>query len=347
MKVWVTGSNGLIGSAVSTLLCKSGYDVLGIDNDARAEYFGPEASTKMTGVQLLQDNENFDLCNHDIVEIEDVFGHFGAPEAVVHCAAQPSHDKAAEIAERDFDVNCRATVKLLEVLRKNAPDAVMIHMSTNKVYGDAPNSIKLVETPTRYTVEKNGPYANGIDEWMTIDQSKHSLFGASKLAADIYVQEYGRYFGMRTSVLRGGCLTGAAHAGAELHGFLQYLAKCVVQDRPYTVFGYKGKQVRDNIHATDVARLILLMLADPPDPGEVFNLGGGPERAISVLEAINAFEMMSNKKLAWEYDEQARQGDHQWYVSDVLKLKTRYPMWEYRMALLDILEDVWKGVPRG
>lgn len=347
MIVWVTGSNGLIGSAVSDLLCKSGHDVLGIDNDARAEYFGPEASTKLTGVRLLQDHANFELCNSDVTEIEDVFKRHLRPDAVVHCAAQPSHDKAADIPWRDFEVNAEATVRLLEALRKNAPEAVVIHMSTNKVYGDAPNEIQLIELESRYAAPADSLYACGISENMRVDQSKHSLFGASKLAADIYVQEYGRYFGMRTSVLRGGCLTGRAHAGTELHGFLQYLAKCFHEDRSYMVYGYNGKQVRDNIHAVDVASLVVMMLSDPPDPGEVFNLGGGRERSISVIEAIHAFGEMFDKPLTHGYVDKPRKGDHQWYITDMTKLRNRYPKWEYRMSLLDILEDIWGGLARG
>ena len=258
---------------------------------------------------------------------------------VIHCAAQPSHDWAARDPFKDFTVNANGTLVLLEMTRKYVPEAVFIFTSTNKVYGDLPNSLPLVEKETRWELEDHFYAEFGIDEAMSIDQSKHSLFGASKVAADILVQEYGRYFGMKTAIFRGGCLTGPAHSGTQLHGFLAYLAKCVVNGNPYTVFGYKGKQVRDNIHSHDLVNMFWQFYLKPRI-GEVYNAGGSRHSNCSMLEAIKICEELSGREMIWTYEENNRVGDHIWWISDVRKFKSHFPEWEYRYGIREILEEI-------
>ncbi len=320
--------------------------IVGIDNDMRRYFFGDEASTAKTQ----QDLGKLQVYNHEVLDIRDwdgvnaLFKKFGfAVGAVIHTAAQPSHDWAAKEPLTDFGVNALGTMHLLEATRLHAPDATFIFTSTNKVYGDRPNTLPLVEKETRWEIAKNHAYhARGIDEEMSIDASKHSIFGASKVAADVMVQEYGRYFGMKTAVFRGGCLTGPAHAGAELHGFLAYLMKCTVTGKPYNVFGYKGKQVRDNIHSHDLVEAFWQFMK-APRVGEVYNIGGSRHSNCSMLEAIKLCEEISGKKLEWTYKEDNRVGDHIWWISDVSKFQSHYPEWKYKYGLREILEEIHKA----
>jgi len=340
----VTGSAGLIGSETVKALCARGVRVLGIDNDMRRVFFGAEASTAATRDELAA----LPLYTHVSLDIRDdtgvgkLFAEHGSDiSLVVHTAAQPSHDWAARDPLLDFDVNAVATLKMLEHTRRHCPDAVFIFTSTNKVYGDAPNRLPLVEQDTRWEIETSHPFHGGIDETMSIDQSLHSVFGAAKAAADVMVQEYGRYFGMRTVAFRCGCLTGPAHSGAELHGFLAYLMKCVATGRPYTVFGYKGKQVRDNIHSADVVRAFLQFWDRPTAGGQVYNLGGGRESNCSMLEAISVCERITGRKLTWTYKDTNRVGDHIWYVSGLRKFQTDYPQWRLEYTLESLLQDIY------
>jgi CDP-paratose 2-epimerase len=339
----VTGSGGLIGSETVQRLLKEGYEVVGMDNDMRSYFFGADASTSGTLEKLVGLGSSY---HHEAVDIRDeqavrnVFRKYGkAVGLVVHTAAQPSHDWAAKEPLTDFGVNALGTLHLLEAVRESCPEAVFIFTSTNKVYGDAPNSLPLVELETRWEIAPGHQYSLGIDEHFTIDQSKHSIFGASKVAADVMVQEYGRYFGMRTACFRGGCLTGPAHAGAELHGFLSYLMKCTVSGKPYRVFGYRGKQVRDNIHAYDLVEAFWQFAANPRC-GEVYNMGGSRHSNCSMLEAIALCEEISGKKLDYTYLEDNRSGDHIWWVSDVRKFQAHYPNWQYRYDLREILTEI-------
>lgn len=342
----VTGSCGLIGSETCKRLTKEGMAVVGIDNDMRRYFFGDEASTSKTLSQL----ERLQLYRHEEVDIrswegvETVFKKYGfAVGVVIHTAAQPSHDWAAREPLTDFGVNALGTMHVLEATRLYCPEATFIFTSTNKVYGDTPNNLPLVETETRWEIDQSHPYfAKGIDESMSIDNSKHSIFGASKVAADVMVQEYGRYFGMRTGVFRGGCLTGPAHAGAELHGFLAYLMKCTVHERPYSIFGYKGKQVRDNIHSHDLVDAFWHFIQKPRS-GEVYNMGGSRHSNCSMLEAIQLCEEISGKKLNWTYKEDNRIGDHIWYISDVSKFQSHYPDWKYQYDLRTTLEEIHRA----
>lgn len=328
----VTGSCGLIGSETSKFLCGSGMEVHGIDNDMRAYFFGEQASTNWV-LKDLELNKNY---THHSVDIRDkeaianLFKKWGKDVSlIVHTAAQPSHDWAAKEPHTDFEVNANGTLNLLESVRLYSPDAVFILTSTNKVYGDLPNSLPLIEGQTRWEIDNSHPFAEkGIDESMSIDQSKHSLFGASKLAGDILTQEYGRYFGIRTAIFRGGCLTGPAHSGAELHGFLAYLIKCAVLEKPYTVFGYKAKQVRDNIHSKDLIHAFWEFY-QAPRISEVYNIGGSRHSNISMMEAIAFLEKHLSKPMDISISDEARQGDHIWYVSDVSKFKNHYPAWNY------------------
>jgi CDP-paratose 2-epimerase len=342
----VSGSAGLIGSETCKRFHREGLEVAGIDNDMRGEFFGPEASTMASRRALEQELKNYRHFPLDIREresIDRVFSKYGSSaKVVVHTAAQPSHDWAARDPFTDFGVNAQGTLNLLEACRKHAPEAVFIFTSTNKVYGDAPNRLPLVEQKTRWEIEANHPYSQGIDEDLTIDQSKHSLFGASKVAADILVQEYGRYFGMKTVCFRGGCLTGPGHAGTELHGFLAYLMKCAVTGKPYRVFGYKGKQVRDNIHSFDLVEAFW-QFCQAPRSGEVYNMGGSRHSHCSMLEAIQMCEEISGKKLDWSYIEDNRIGDHIWYVSDVRKFQAHYPNWKYRYDLRALLDEIYSA----
>jgi CDP-paratose 2-epimerase len=342
--VIVTGAHGLIGSESVARFSQEGYDVVGIDNDLRAHFFGPEASTAWQRERLHAAYPNYRSVNADIRDLgamERVFTeHAGAIELVIHAAAQPSHDWAAREPFTDFTVNANGTLNLLECTRKFAPKATFIFTSTNKVYGDRPNSLPLVELGQRWEIDPSHAYNVGIAEDMSLDQTTHSLFGASKVAADVLVQEYGRYFGMNTGVFRGGCLTGPAHSGAQLHGFLAYLVKCAVTKTPYRVFGYRGKQVRDNIHSHDLINVFWHFHRNPR-AGEVYNIGGSRHSNCSMLEAIALCEQISGVKMDWSYTDENRIGDHIWWISDVSKFQSHYPGWQYRYGLRDILEQLF------
>ncbi|HEY5910187.1 MAG TPA: NAD-dependent epimerase/dehydratase family protein [Verrucomicrobiae bacterium] len=339
----VTGSAGLIGSETCKKFHGEGLDVVGIDNDMRARFFGPEASTRKTRAALesaLNHYRHADLDIRDAAAVDALFAPLGkSVHLIVHTAAQPSHDWAAREPQTDFGVNALGTLHLLEAARKHCPEAVFIFTSTNKVYGDTPNRLPLIELGTRFELEPTHPYYPGIDETMSIDQTKHSLFGVSKAAADLMVQEYGRYFGMKTVCFRGGCLTGPAHAGTELHGFLAYLMKCTATGHSYKVFGYKGKQVRDNIHSFDLVNAFWEFFR-APRAGEVYNIGGSRHSNCSMLEAIAACERISARKLSWTYVEDNRIGDHIWWISDVRKFQQHYPQWRYRYDLEAILKEI-------
>jgi CDP-paratose 2-epimerase len=340
----VTGVGGLVGSDAATLFSEHGLDVIGIDNDMRAFFFGPEASTAWRLADLKQRLKSFRVEAIDIRDFESVErvirGLASDLKVVVHAAAQPSHDWAARDPFTDFSVNAQGTLNMLEAVRRHAPSAAFIFMSTNKVYGDTPNALPLVERDTRWEVAEGHAYArNGIDETMSIDQSMHSLFGVSKLSADTLVQEYGRYFGMNTACFRGGCLTGSGHSGTELHGFLAYLMKCTLTGRPYTVFGYKGKQVRDNIHSHDLVRA-LWSFAEDPRPARVYNIGGGRFANCSMIEAIDLCEKISGRKLDHSYVEQHRAGDHIWWVSDISRFQADYPEFKLEYDLEATLNDI-------
>jgi CDP-paratose 2-epimerase len=345
--VIVTGSAGLIGSEAVKRFAQEGRAVAGIDNDMRAQFFGIEASTNKTRDDLIanvRSYEHHDLDIRDASAVAELFkcnrGHI---EAIVHTASQPSHDWAARDPQTDFRVNANGTLNLLEAAREFCPEAPFIFVSTNKVYGDTPNRLPLRELPKRWEVELGHEYELGIPENMSIDYSTHSLFGASKAAADLLVQEYGRYFGMPTVSFRGGCLTGPAHAGTELHGFLSYLMLCTVKNRPYRVFGYKGKQVRDNIHSFDLVEAFAEFIR-VPRAGEVYNIGGSRHSNCSILEAIDLCEEISGRKLAWSYEETNRIGDHIWWISDVGKFQKHYPHWKFRYSLREILEEIHRSV---
>ena len=343
----ISGSAGLIGSEACRRFHREGLEIVGIDNDMRAEFFGPDASTARTRAKLESELARY---RHRSVDIRDnegisaIFQECGtAISVIVHAAAQPSHDWAARAPSVDFAVNAVGTLNLLEATRKHCPDAVFIFTSTNKVYGDTPNRLPLVELEQRWEISSGHIFEPGIDESMSIDQTKHSLFGASKVAADVLVQEYGRYFGMKTACFRGGCLTGPAHAGTELHGFLAYLMKCCVSGKPYRVFGYKGKQVRDNIHSHDLVEAFWQFFQSPRS-GEVYNIGGSRHSNCSMLEAISLCEQISGKKLQWTYEEDNRIGDHIWWISDVRRFQADYPTWKYRYDLAAILGEIHAAV---
>jgi CDP-paratose 2-epimerase len=344
-KLLITGSSGLIGSQVCTYFAQKGYQIHGIDNNQRAIFFGPQGDTRWNQENLIKLIPGF---QHHEIDIRDRPGILNVvkmirPDVIVHTAAQPSHDKAADIPFDDFDTNAVGTLNMLESARQFAPEAPFIHMSTNKVYGDAPNGIKLKELNTRWDFD-DPLYENGIAETFTIDQSKHSLFGASKIASDIMVQEYGRYFNMLTCCLRGGCLTGPNHTGVKLHGFLSYLVKCNLEGQKYTVFGYKGKQVRDNIHSLDVARFMEAFI-NTPRKGEVYNLGGGKNNTCSILEAFSIVEKFSGKQQVYEYVDNSRQGDHICYYSDLNKIKKHYPAWDITISVEETIREIvnaWK-----
>jgi CDP-paratose 2-epimerase len=347
----VTGSSGLIGSETARFFHEKGLDIVGIDNNMRSYFFGKDGSTEWNTEKLRRDLKRFTHHAADIRDeaaIDHLFAKYGhAVQIVVHTAAQPSHDWAAREPMTDFSVNATGTLVLLEATRKHCPGAVFVFTSTNKVYGDFPNTLPLVERETRWELDPTHAYAkHGIDESMTIDQSKHSIFGASKVAADVMVQEYGRYFGMKTAIFRGGCLTGPAHSGAELHGFLAYLVKCTVHQKPYTIFGYKGKQVRDNIHSYDLVNAFWHYF-QAPRPGEVYNMGGSRHANCSMLEAIREIEGIAGKKLDFKISEEARAGDHIWYISDVRKFQRHYPGWAYRYDLRHTLEEMVEAAKRG
>lgn len=339
----VTGSGGLIGSESVRFLSARGLQVVGLDNDMRRYFFGPEASTAPVSESLQRECPGFRLNTCDIRDgdaVNALFRQHGrAITLIVHTAAQPSHDWAAREPLTDFSVNATGTLHLLEAARQHCPDAVFIFTSTNKVYGDTPNRLPLVEQETRWELDPRHPYhVRGIDETMSIDQTKHSLFGASKVAADVLVQEYGRYFGMKTGIFRGGCLTGPHHAGAELHGFLAYLMKCAVIGRAYKIFGYRGKQVRDNIHSLDLVNAFFHFY-QAPRPGEVYNIGGSRFSNCSMLEAIRMCEEITGRPMTTSYLEDNRIGDHIWWISDVQKFQTHYPDWKLTRNVRDILQE--------
>lgn len=345
--VLVTGSGGLIGAETVRFFSKQGYTVAGIDNDMRAYFFGAEASTKWACERLAESCPSYRHHTADIRDyaaVEAVFKEYGEEIAlVVHTAAQPSHDWAAREPLTDFGVNALGTLNMLEIVRHCAPKATFIFTSTNKVYGDRPNELPLVECDTRWEVAEGHPYAeHGIDESMSIDQCKHSIFGASKVAADVMVQEYGRYFQMHTAVFRGGCLTGPGHSGAELHGFLSYLMKCAMTGREYNIFGYKGKQVRDNIHSRDLVACFAEVAA-APRVAEVYNIGGSRHSNCSMQEAIAICEQLTGKKMNVTYREDNRIGDHIWWIGDVRKFQAHYPNWRYTYDVRAILEEIHHG----
>jgi CDP-paratose 2-epimerase len=339
----VTGSGGLIGSESARYFVEEGFDVIGLENDMRARFFGSDASTASVTRRLQAELDGFRSLELDIRDtdgVQRVFErHAGEIELIVHTAAQPSHDWAASDPQTDFGVNANGTLNLLQATREHTPEATFIFCSTNKVYGDRPNFLPLVENETRLELPEDHRWYGGIDLEMPIDLCTHSLFGVSKAAADLLVQEYGRYFDMPTVCFRGGCLTGPQHAGAQLHGFLSYLMKCTVTGEPYTIFGYGGKQVRDNIHATDVVRAFAAFHANPR-PAAVYNLGGGRESNVSMLEAIALCEQIAGRKLDCTLSDQARIGDHRWWISDLDAFKRDHPEWRLTFGIEDVLRDI-------
>ena len=339
-KLLVTGSSGLIGSEVVRYFDKLNWKVYGVDNNMRADFFGTKGDTRWVQSQLVAECQDFEHIELDIRNRSEVLALFKKikPDYICHTAAQPSHDLAASRPFDDFDVNAAGTLNLLEAARQFAISSPFVHMSTNKVYGDGPNYLKLKELETRWDFE-DPAYYDGIKETFSIDQCKHSLFGASKVAADIMVQEYGRYFNMPTCALRGGCLTGPNHSGVELHGFLSYLIKVNMAEEEYTVFGYKGKQVRDNIHAYDVTKFIEAFF-QAPRFGEVYNIGGGRDNSTSILEAFQRIEKISGKKMRYQYSDENRIGDHICYISDLSKIKAHYPNWDITKTLQDVFEEI-------
>lgn len=341
MKVLVTGSSGLVGSTAVEFFCSKGHDVIGIDNNLRKYFFGDNASVEWNTTRLINIYSNFKYINTDIRNekaIEKLFTN-NKFDLIIHTAAQPSHDWAAKEPITDFTVNALGTLVLLENLRKYAPEAVFIYTSTNKVYGDNPNKISLKESKTRYIPKDKTIATSGISESMQLDDCVHSVFGVSKAAADLMVQEYGKNFGLKTGVFRLGCITGAVHSGAKLHGFLAYLVACIAKRELYTIFGYKGKQVRDNIHAYDLVNAMYEFYR-APRPGQVYNLGGSTSSNISVLEAIEKIENILNRKAKVKYSEINRTGDHIWYISDIGKFKKHYPKWKFRYNIDTILEEL-------
>lgn len=343
--ILVTGSAGLIGSEAVRFFCDRGYTVIGIDNNMRQFFFGEDASTEWNRDRLLSDygdryiHHNVDIRDHDA--IQQIFATYTTDiSLIIHTAAQPSHDWAARDPYTDFSVNANGTLVLLENARQLCPDAVFIFCSTNKVYGDNPNFLPLIEQEKRWEIDPTHSYYEGIDETMSIDNCKHSLFGASKVAADVLVQEYGRYFGMKTGIFRGGCLTGPSHSGTQLHGFLSYLMKCAMIGKPYQVFGYQGKQVRDNIHSYDLVNAFYHFYQSPRI-AEVYNIGGSRFSNCSMLEAIQQCEEITGKKLDWTYVETNRIGDHIWWISGIQKFKDHYPDWQLTYNISDILQEIF------
>ena len=342
-KLLVTGSSGLIGSEVVTFFCRQAWEVNGLDNNMRRDFFGPEGDTSWNQKRLEQEFAGF---RHHEVDIRDRAKVLDLvreikPDAIVHAAAQPSHDLAAARPFDDFDVNAGGTLNLLEAARRACPEAPFVHLSTNKVYGDAPNQLNLVEKEMRWDYADQ-QYLDGIKETFPIDNSMHSVFGASKVAADVMVQEYGRYFQMPSCCLRCGCLTGPNHSGVELHGFLSYLIRCNLEGKTYRVYGYKGKQVRDNIHSHDVTQLIECFI-EAPRFGEVYNLGGGRDNSISILEAFRLIKEASGKEMSYEYVDQNRRGDHICYISNLSKIKAHFPKWKIRKNLKEIFREIYEA----
>ncbi len=343
----ITGSAGLIGSEAARHFAALGMDVVGVDNDLRRYFFGEEASTswqrQRLEEQLSAQYRHMELDIRDGDAIDRLFAQYGSDiRLVVHTAAQPSHDWAAKEPKTDFSVNAIGTLNVLEAMRRFAPDAVFLFTSTNKVYGDTPNRLPLIELPSRWEIDPIHSYAVGIREDMSIDQTLHSLFGASKVAADVLVQEYGRYFGLRSACFRGGCLTGPNHSGAQLHGFLAYLVKCAATQTPYTVFGYAGKQVRDNIHCADLISAFDRFYHEPR-AGEVYNIGGSRFSNCSMLEAIEICAEITGKELDWTYEEQNRTGDHIWWISDVGKFQSHYPAWKLTYDVRRIISEIYEA----
>lgn len=343
MKLLVTGSSGLIGSEVCMHFSELGWEIHGVDNDQRAVFFGPQGDTRWNQKRLQRLIPGFVHHEMDIRDREGIIRLVAdvRPDAIIHTAAQPSHDRAASIPFDDFDTNAVGTLNMLEATRRYRLDIPFLHMSTNKVYGDAPNEIAMKELDTRWEYADD-TYLNGIPETFRIDQSKHSIFGASKVAGDVMVQEYGRYFGMPSCVLRGGCLTGPNHTGVELHGFLSYLIKCNLEGKTYHVYGYKGKQVRDNIHSYDVARFMEEFIK-APRIGEVYNIGGGKDNTCSIWEAFSKIEALSGKKMVYDYTDENRIGDHICYYSDLRKMKTHYPAWDITRSLDQIFSEIYEA----
>jgi CDP-paratose 2-epimerase len=344
--VVVTGSAGLVGSEAARHFAAQGLDVVGIDNNMRARFFGAEASVAWQREALERAlgsryrHEDFDIRDH--AAVDRVFAGGGRAIAlVIHAAAQPSHDWAARDPGTDFSINANGTLNLLDATRRHAPEAPFIFLSTNKVYGDRPNELPLAELESRWEIEPGHPYVHGIDETMPVDQCLHSLFGASKLAADVMVQEYGRYFGMNTACFRGGCLTGPHHSGTQLHGFLAYMLKCTVTGAPYTVLGYKGKQVRDNMHSRDLLRAFDAYRS-APRPAAVYNIGGGRHSHCSLLEAIRLCETITGRTLVWSYDDRSRIGDHIWWISDLNAFRRDYPHWYLEYTVETILHEMYE-----
>jgi CDP-paratose 2-epimerase len=340
----VTGSGGLIGSESAAHFVHQGYDVVGLENDMRAQFFGPEASTQHTTDRLLSElGDSFrslELDIRDLDGVERVFAeHRHSLELVIHTAAQPSHDWAASDPQTDFAVNANGTLNLLDATRRQAPEATFIFCSTNKVYGDRPNALPLVETPSRLELPSEHRYFRGIDTSMSIDSSTHSLFGVSKAAADLLVQEYGRYFDLPTVCFRGGCLTGPNHAGTRLHGFLSYLMRCTMTGEPYTVFGYGGRQVRDNIHSADLVAAFAAFHA-APRAAAVYNIGGGRASNCSMIEAIELCEEVAGRELNWELSDENRIGDHRWWISDLEPFRSDYPAWDITYDVRGVLEEI-------
>jgi len=341
----ITGSSGLVGSEAVHHFASLGLDVVGIDNGMRARFFGESASTNWMTGRLKSEVRGFRHYSSDIrdtAQIDRIFEEYGSTiEVVIHAAAQPSHDWAAGDPFTDFTVNANGTSTMLEATRRFAPEAVFIYMSTNKVYGDRPNELPLIEQDRRWEIDPRHEYAGGIPETMSIDGTLHSLFGASKVAADVLVQEYGRYFGMKTACFRGGCLTGPNHSGTMLHGFLAYLMKCAVTGTPYTIYGYKAKQVRDNIHAADLVRAFEQVFRNPRS-GEVYNIGGGRYSNCSMQEAIALCEQITENRFDWKYVDQNRRGDHIWWISDLSRFQSHYPGWKITYDVPQILNEIYE-----
>ncbi len=343
--VLITGSAGLVGSEAAVFFAGKGFHIVGVDNDMRRYFFGADASTKWNSNRLkksLKDAyEHYDADIRDEKALARIFKKHSF-DLIIHAAAQPSHDWAVKEPMTDFTINANGTHLLLEHFRKYCPESVFIFTSTNKVYGDRPNTLPFVEKETRYELPRRHRYFNGIDESMSIDGCMHSVFGASKVAADVMVQEYGKYFGLYTCIFRGGCLTGPAQSGSQLHGFLSYLIKCIATGRKYTILGYKGKQVRDNIHSYDLVNAFYHVYRKPRR-GEVYNMGGGRQSNISVLEAIKKTEKILNKKAVYEYVETNRVGDHLWYITDMSKFKSHYPKWKFKYGIDEIIEEICRA----
>jgi CDP-paratose 2-epimerase len=349
MKALITGSAGLIGSEAAKFFAQKGFEIVGIDNNMRSYFFGEEASTewnrKKIEDQLKKSYTHYNADIRDNDAIKKIFKEHKF-DLIIHTAAQPSHDWAAREPFTDFTVNANGTLVMLENMRQHCPDAVFIFTSTNKVYGDRPNELPLIELDKRWELPEDHKYYKGIDESMSIDNCKHSIFGASKVAADIMVQEYGAYFDFKTAVFRGGCLTGPSHSGAELHGFLAYLIKCIYSGKKYTIFGYKGKQVRDNIHSHDLVNAFWHFYQKPQAGGQVYNMGGARNSNISMLEAIEAIEKRLGKKANFELSSENRIGDHIWYISDVSKFKSHYPGWDFEYDIDAILDEMCAAVQK-